>query len=87
MIRNLCSNKNTVIFATWKQFFRRFCATSKPGYPPGTHHTGITAYNSLIRLNAPIMTKNSQLLTWYMCGPTVYDHSHIGHAWYYSDFS
>lgn len=32
------------------------------------------------------MTKNSQLLTWYMCGPTVYDHSHIGHAWCYVNF-
>jgi cysteinyl-tRNA synthetase len=23
---------------------------------------------------------NPNLLTWYTCGPTVYDHSHIGHA-------
>ena len=20
------------------------------------------------------------MVTWYMCGPTVYDHSHMGHA-------
>ena len=22
----------------------------------------------------------TNLVTWYMCGPTVYDHSHMGHA-------
>lgn len=25
-------------------------------------------------------------LTWYMCGPTVYDHSHMGHARTYIGF-
>jgi len=24
--------------------------------------------------------KAQNLVTWYMCGPTVYDHSHMGHA-------
>jgi len=24
--------------------------------------------------------KEQNLVTWYMCGPTVYDHSHMGHA-------
>ena len=24
--------------------------------------------------------KDQNLVTWYMCGPTVYDHSHMGHA-------
>jgi len=23
---------------------------------------------------------DKNLVTWYMCGPTVYDHSHLGHA-------
>lgn len=23
---------------------------------------------------------DKNLVTWYMCGPTVYDHSHMGHA-------
>ena len=26
------------------------------------------------------MPTNSDKVTWYMCGPTVYDHSHMGHA-------
>ena len=24
--------------------------------------------------------KDKNQVTWYMCGPTVYDHSHMGHA-------
>jgi len=24
--------------------------------------------------------EDKKLVTWYMCGPTVYDHSHMGHA-------
>ena len=29
---------------------------------------------------------NGRKLTWYMCGPTVYDHSHLGHARTYIGF-
>ena len=29
---------------------------------------------------------DSNTLTWYMCGPTVYDHSHMGHARTYIGF-
>ena len=29
---------------------------------------------------APSSTTNPNYVTWYMCGPTVYDHSHLGHA-------
>lgn len=34
------------------------------------------------------MSKNAdtKTLTWYMCGPTVYDHSHMGHARTYIAF-
>jgi cysteinyl-tRNA synthetase len=28
----------------------------------------------------PILKKNQQLITWYACGPTVYDSAHLGHA-------
>ena len=36
-----------------------------------------TVYNSLTKTNEEITERN---LNWYMCGPTVYDYSHIGHA-------
>ena len=26
------------------------------------------------------LREGKEILTWYMCGPTVYDHSHMGHA-------
>lgn len=26
------------------------------------------------------LREGKDILTWYMCGPTVYDHSHMGHA-------
>jgi cysteinyl-tRNA synthetase len=29
---------------------------------------------------------DKNLVTWYMCGPTVYDHSHMGHARTYIGF-
>ena len=35
-------------------------------------------YNSLTKTKEPL--PRGQPLTWYTCGPTVYDHAHIGHA-------
>ena len=35
-------------------------------------------YNSLTKTKEPL--PRGQTLTWYTCGPTVYDHAHIGHA-------
>lgn len=46
------------------------------------HDTGITVYNCVHRGNVPFVLRNAQnsYLTWYTCGPTVYDDAHIGHA-------
>lgn len=44
------------------------------------YDTGITVYNCVHRGNVPFITRNANHLTWYTCGPTVYDDAHIGHA-------
>ncbi|CAH2223508.1 probable cysteine--tRNA ligase, mitochondrial isoform X1 [Pelobates cultripes] len=48
--------------------------------PPSGHDTGIRVYNSLSKRKEPLILQNPTLATWYSCGPTVYDHSHLGHA-------
>lgn len=42
--------------------------------------TGITVYNCVHRNNVPFIVRNGKCVTWYTCGPTVYDDTHIGHA-------
>ncbi|KAM4795948.1 putative cysteine--tRNA ligase, mitochondrial [Rhinophrynus dorsalis] len=67
-----------------------FCAaTGQSGgqwTPPSGHETGIRVYNSLTRRKEPLILPSSALATWYSCGPTVYDHAHLGHACTYVRF-
>jgi len=55
------------------------CAT-KWKWPSAPHdgagHTML--FNSLTKAKEPV--PRGAPLTWYTCGPTVYDHAHIGHA-------
>ncbi|RHZ79280.1 hypothetical protein Glove_150g98 [Diversispora epigaea] len=37
-------------------------------------------YNSLTRSKVEFIPRKGKLVTWYNCGPTVYDAAHIGHA-------
>ncbi|CAG8574782.1 303_t:CDS:10 [Dentiscutata erythropus] len=37
-------------------------------------------YNSLTRTKVDFIPKNGKQISWYNCGPTVYDASHLGHA-------
>lgn len=37
-------------------------------------------YNSLTRSKCRFIPMNADKVTWYQCGPTVYDVSHVGHA-------
>ena len=39
----------------------------------------LRVFNGLARRVEPVRL-DTKVLTWYQCGPTVYDHSHIGHA-------
>ncbi|XP_017836883.1 probable cysteine--tRNA ligase, mitochondrial isoform X2 [Drosophila busckii] len=42
--------------------------------------TGIRIYNHQLRSKVPLVLRNPQMVTWYTCGPTVYDSTHLGHA-------
>lgn len=39
-------------------------------------------FNSLTRQKEVFVPLNGKKITWYSCGPTVYDASHMGHARY-----
>ncbi|KAH8348649.1 hypothetical protein KR084_009459 [Drosophila pseudotakahashii] len=47
---------------------------------PVGQHTGINIYNHGMRQKVPLILRNPQMVTWYTCGPTVYDSAHLGHA-------
>jgi cysteinyl-tRNA synthetase len=47
-----------------------------------TSHPNLRIYNSLTRSKVPFvpLDPGGQRVTWYACGPTVYDDAHLGHA-------
>ncbi|XP_014478439.1 PREDICTED: probable cysteine--tRNA ligase, mitochondrial isoform X2 [Dinoponera quadriceps] len=47
---------------------------------PIGHETEVTVYNPITRCKVPLILTTRNTLKWYMCGPTVYDSAHIGHA-------
>lgn len=47
---------------------------------PAGYETNIQIYNPITKCKVPLILKNKDVLTWYVCGPTVYDSAHIGHA-------
>ncbi|CCE87096.1 Piso0_005635 [Millerozyma farinosa CBS 7064] len=50
--------------------------TPKPTYDKPV----LKIYNSLTRTKNEFVTLKPNRITWYSCGPTVYDRSHMGHA-------
>ncbi|KAK5036339.1 cysteinyl-tRNA synthetase [Exophiala sideris] len=49
--------------------------------PTGTtHQPELKVYNSLTRSKVPFIPLKTEQISWYACGPTVYDDSHLGHA-------
>ncbi|GAA5914049.1 cysteine--tRNA ligase [Sporobolomyces salmoneus] len=64
--RTMASNK--AVQDSWKQ--------PLPEVPEPT----LKVYNSLTRSKVEFVTKKPGVVTWYNCGPTVYDASHMGHA-------
>lgn len=58
-----------------------FCSYSSAKWiqPKGTA-TGFSIYNPVTKTIVPFIIKSNDFLSWYMCGPTVYDSAHIGHA-------
>ncbi|XP_015276821.1 PREDICTED: cysteine--tRNA ligase, mitochondrial-like, partial [Gekko japonicus] len=69
---------------------RRWCSALSEGgtkwVKPAGCDTGIQTYNSLSRSKEPLILGNADVVTWYSCGPTVYDHAHLGHACSYVKF-
>ncbi|XP_036156296.1 probable cysteine--tRNA ligase, mitochondrial isoform X1 [Myotis myotis] len=53
---------------------------------PEGHDTGVKVYNSLTLRKDPLIVGSADAASWYSCGPTVYDHSHLGHACSYVRF-
>ena len=47
---------------------------------PQGHNSGIRVMNSLTNELEWLILRDPSKITWYMCGPTVYDHAHLGHA-------
>ncbi|XP_025958253.2 probable cysteine--tRNA ligase, mitochondrial isoform X3 [Dromaius novaehollandiae] len=66
--------------------WRGRCATRREWLPPAGQHSGIVAYNSRSRRKEPLVLGQEGAATWYSCGPTVYDHAHLGHACSYVRF-
>ncbi|KAJ1668547.1 cysteinyl-tRNA synthetase [Coemansia sp. RSA 1813] len=55
--------------------------------PESTHpQTGLVVSNSLTKSKVPFIPKDGNKVSWYGCGPTVYDASHMGHACSYMSF-
>ncbi|XP_026233657.1 cysteine--tRNA ligase, cytoplasmic isoform X3 [Anabas testudineus] len=58
-----------------------------PWSPPiGTDVPQLRLYNSLTRAKELFVPQKGNKVTWYCCGPTVYDASHMGHARSYISF-
>lgn len=45
-----------------------------------THEPALKVYNSLTRSEVDFVPIEKGHVTWYSCGPTVYDDAHLGHA-------
>ncbi|XP_034465778.1 cysteine--tRNA ligase, mitochondrial isoform X1 [Hippoglossus hippoglossus] len=53
---------------------------------PAGFDTGVKTFNSLTQQKEPLVVATEGVATWYSCGPTVYDHAHLGHACSYVRF-
>ncbi|CAL1291893.1 unnamed protein product [Larinioides sclopetarius] len=80
------SLKDTVFLFTASVSPKRYsCYLGEFDSPKGCD-TGIKVYNSSVNKKVPLVIKYKGIATWYMCGPTVYDDTHIGHACCYTKF-
>ncbi|XP_064636904.1 probable cysteine--tRNA ligase, mitochondrial [Lineus longissimus] len=75
----------------WKTNARFSKQTERHKHPsewikPQGHNTGIKMYNSLTKRKDPFILPKGRIATWYICGPTVYDCAHLGHASCYVRF-
>uniref|UniRef100_A0A672PIG5 Cysteinyl-tRNA synthetase 2, mitochondrial n=1 Tax=Sinocyclocheilus grahami TaxID=75366 RepID=A0A672PIG5_SINGR len=61
-------------------------AAERKWIKPVGFDTGVKTYNSLTKQKEPLVLAQERIATWYSCGPTVYDHAHLGHACSYVRF-
>ncbi|KAM6945411.1 cysteine--tRNA ligase, mitochondrial [Aplochiton taeniatus] len=61
-------------------------SVGKKWIKPTGYDTGLKTYNSLTKQKEPLILAQEGIATWYSCGPTVYDHAHLGHACSYVRF-
>uniref|UniRef100_A0A3Q4ATU5 Probable cysteine--tRNA ligase, mitochondrial n=1 Tax=Mola mola TaxID=94237 RepID=A0A3Q4ATU5_MOLML len=61
-------------------------ASGKKWQRPSGFDTGMKTFNSLTKQKEPLILARERVATWYSCGPTVYDHAHLGHACSYVRF-
>ena len=54
--------------------------TKLPRFRPDENTAQLKIYNSLTRRKDTFVPASGMNVTWYNCGPTVYDASHMGHA-------
>jgi len=61
---------------------------SQPAWSPplNAEATDLHLFNSLTRQKEVFVPQSGRRVTWYNCGPTVYDASHMGHARNYLTF-
>ncbi|XP_057187084.1 probable cysteine--tRNA ligase, mitochondrial [Triplophysa rosa] len=75
------------IAKTWLVSSRNvYNPVQKKWLKPVGHDTGIKTYNSLTKQKETLVLARERIATWYSCGPTVYDHAHLGHACSYVRF-
>lgn len=63
-------------------FARQQPAWKQPALRPEADLPPLRVWNSLTRSKTPFIPIDPQgkKVTWYACGPTVYDDAHLGHA-------
>ncbi|CAN8064943.1 unnamed protein product [Agarophyton chilense] len=56
--------------------------------PPDLSNSKLSVFNTFTASKVPFVPNDptSNILTWYICGPTVYDSAHVGHASNYVRF-
>ncbi|EDV25060.1 uncharacterized protein TRIADDRAFT_25636 [Trichoplax adhaerens] len=67
-------------------YIQHHCRRINQWIQPTGYDTGIKVYNSLTNSKVSLILPQDKLATWYMCGPTVYDSPHLGHASSYVKF-
>lgn len=64
------------------------CAVGGKGewQQPTGYDTGLVVWHPVVKKKVPLILRENKIAKWYMCGPTVYDSAHIGHASSYVRF-